>query len=496
MPSRFPTSDHLPTRDRRASRARPQALRTMSGALLAAAAATFAAAPAASAQAQLAPPAVTGPMGGPFGSIARPTFSPADVAFFTERLDLRSDQQAAVAEMLTEYAMAFVRGRATYQARVRSAKPDGNADQTAYREAQEATREQIRARLDRARAEAARAGDPDTADRIIREAEREMAAMRAELAARLTELAPGAGRSGPVGEMLVRMQELARDRLVELDELDAALLAEVSELLDEPQAARLPAVERAVRRRMLPSGRLSAERSDLGAIVVKAVPGAVEDPAIAERLLAWERALDDALRQRRAALPAVESRIARLQLEADADPSLAGRLDAPSRRRVELHRRVRDVTISAAESIAAMLSEADSARFVAAWREDAFPTVSRSSPIDRLFASIDAAFEDGREDLAITPDERATAARLSEAWRTERTGLDAAIIAATIRAEPIALERARTGTAASGADADPGGESAAWRARRERAASYADAIRSLLGDDRFTRLPGSRTFRR
>ncbi len=457
-----------------------------------AAAPAAAATPAAAAQSAPRPPTAGG-IPQILAAAARPAYTPRDRTLFIEALQLDPEQTVRLDELLAAYDAAFTERLEAFRAAVREARPDPRGTAERYRAEQAAMRERMKTILAEAREAAAAAeaaGDRDEARRIMRAAEDELTALREDLGERLREFGPGAGAGRDlVDAMLERMRELAADFAAEREQLGDDLLEGARAMLDAEQAARWPALERRLVRRTLALGRLAGEQVDLVALLERTVPSAEIRALAAEPIARWERDVHASLILRNAELPRLEADLRALASRAAEDPDAAAALRGPAARRVQLHRAVRDATLAAAVAIADALPREPSAAFTEAFHRAAFPSVARSTPVEGLLAEAR-----GRSDLA--PSEARALAEIAERYAEQRSGVDDGIRLAIIEEEPRRLREAILAPPTIGTPAEPSAVTAAFRARRELGARIADAVRAVLGEERFAELRSSRPWRR
>jgi len=262
----------------------------------------------------------------------------------------------------------------------------------------------------------------------------------------------------------------------------------IQELLAEEQMARWPALQRVLLRvKTLPRGRLSGERVDVVALVDALDLTDEQREALDEVLLAYELALDEALRRRNAFLDGAQPKIDECLGNRDFETAM-DLADRAARRRIA----VRDLNMNYGEQVASMLQD-DGLRDMmrAKFREASFPRIARPTYADRAF---DAALEIP----ALDENRRETITTMYDVYRQEREQLNEALTRAIMASEPSEPRRSiediasmrNGGPISFGGEDDTGDPVRALRQRaRDLDERHVALLRSLLAPDELAQLP-------
>jgi hypothetical protein len=405
----------------------------------------------------------------------RPDFVRSDLVLMVEMLRLDAEQRPVVEMIYEDYEAAFSSGVQGVRARIatlRVARPASAPGRTAaMRELQRATN----ALREEARRASAATDDPDERRAILEDYQRRVRELQARVRERRTTGDGAAAVEASLADVTRQAVTLLRGWEVEKRRIRDAFVNDVLTILHDPQREHWPALERVLRReKTLDRGRLAGESVDIVAVVRGLDLAPAIEQLLEPALVEYARVLDGALVERNAFL--VESRDL-LDAESGLDPNTRGTVAA---RQVELHEAVRAVNDRFTRTIADQLPPDDAAAFRAAVDRAVHPRLSRRTAVSRLLAAagrlagLDAAEQDAVRDVAL-------------AYAREMATYDDRVRDAVREHEPAVLRRTLLG--ASTTTDDP--IAAAMADRRAAEAPFATRLRSILGTERFERLPGA-----
>ncbi len=308
---------------------------------------------------------------------------------------------------------------------------------------------------------------------------------------------PGFGLpgGGDVTEMEKRQKEMeaaTKSFRRAKSQLRDEFVMEAQSTLTKPQVDRWPALDRALlRERSLPKGRLSGERTNLFK-VMKGLDLPMTDGKVAAQLDSYDLELDAALRQRNDAIAEADEKLDKAMQEKAFDRALTI-LDRASAARVA----VRSVNERNAQAVKELLPAGSATAFQTAVLKNAYPQIYRQTFADKTFAA--AAKMEG-----LDAGTRARIAELEQAYRVERTEMDATIRRTIDKSQPDEPRRpveqmkammsgprpaepAEPGMIHIGDDKDPVRE--AMGKRRELDERYAKSVASLLTPEQQESLP-------
>lgn len=265
------------------------------------------------------------------------------------------------------------------------------------------------------------------------------------------------------------------------------LLNNVQAILSERQLEQWPEFRRTLRRvKELPRSRFAGEGLDLNLVIERMDLGAPARAIIDDAMGQWELELDRALVVREQ--QESEARIPMMRAIRDDDHSDALRLYD---REIDARVRVREVNDRALEEISALLPAELGARFRREALRTGYPSIFRRITGERLY---DAALE-----LDLDAETRAAVASLRSQFLTELDALNMDIVEATRAYEPRkarfsaeSFARRSNGGQAGAPPADPTQD--AFGDRKQLELRYVQALRDVIGDDRFRGLPGASRF--
>ncbi|MFK7958948.1 MAG: hypothetical protein AB8G96_00345 [Phycisphaerales bacterium] len=425
---------------------------------------------------------VNRPLAAPIAGVTRPGFSRRDRPLFVSGLELDELQEAVLDVALARYEQGFQAAVAEYRAAVTANRPAASSPSLAYTQTQEAMRRRMRAVIDTARAAAADAATEAEAAQIRADAMAEVEELRGMLADRLAEFGPEAEARAAVDDAMRAM----RARAVGLDRtrhaLGQTLLGAVRDSLSPSQQEQWPAFDRALVRRSMGEGRLAGESLDLARLLVETVPNAEDRAPATPAVEAWSIDVDARLRLRNRR--ATELAVALADAELADDQAAAAET---RREQVALHQSIRDANIRGMTAIAAALPDDQAAAFLAEAQRRSFPSVDRALPEERIFT---AALE------AVADEEALVEAILAivDEYDVARDAIDGRLRQLTLDEEP---QQMRSPAAVSGpSELPPSRLAAAFRDRNSLGQRSVASIRGLLGDERFSALPGARRWLR
>jgi len=248
-----------------------------------------------------------------------------------------------------------------------------------------------------------------------------MDSMREQMAGKKDEIVNrGAAGIMPVIEAWTREKEKLREEF----------LNNVKSQLSETQNARWPRFERAFRReKSLHLGELSGESVNILAIVRDVSMDSFAQGALEPILANYELELDEALRAREAMMASQQPKIQEAMVTMDTAAGVAA-----VEKIVTTRVRVRDVNDRAAEAIAEALPAEPKNEFLSRWRSNAYASVFRASPMERVFEAATALPE-------LTEEQRTGLTNIREAFNQQNDALAVQALAIVRSDEPKEARR-------------------------------------------------------
>jgi hypothetical protein len=248
-----------------------------------------------------------------------------------------------------------------------------------------------------------------------------MDAMREQMAGKRDEIVSrGAAGVMPVIEAWTREKVRLREEF----------LTNVKSQLSETQNARWPRFERAFRReKSLHLGELSGESVNILALVRDVSMDSFAQAAVEPILASFELELDEALQAREAMMAAQQPKIQEAMVGMNTEAGVAA-----VERIIATRIRVRDVNDRAAEAIAAALPPEARGEFLTRWRSDAYASVFRASPMERVFQAATALPE-------LTEEQRSGLAKIRDGFDQENDSLAAQALTIVRSDEPKEARR-------------------------------------------------------